>query len=63
MRRLSPNVRRTKPKMPCTQPMAANRNRAMNNTSNTVREVDQPVRQSRSANSIETKPVSDTAHE
>ena len=45
------------------QPMAANKNRITNKTSNTVRDVDQPVRQSRSANSIETSPVSNTADE
>ena len=46
---------------PCMQPMAANKNRMTNSTSSTVRDADQPVRQSRSAKSIETSPVSSTA--
>ena len=45
------------------QPMATNKNNTTNNTSSTVREADQPVRQSRSAKSIETSPVSSTADE
>ena len=45
------------------QPMAANKNKITNKTSNTVREADQPVRQSKSANSMETSPVSNTADE
>ena len=49
--------------MPCMQPMAANKNKITNKTSNTVREADQPVRQSKSANSMETSPVSNTADE
>ncbi len=43
--------------------MAVSKNKMMNNTSNTVREALQPVRQSKSANNIETKPVSNTAEE
>ena len=45
------------------QPMADSRNKMMNNASRTVRDADQPVRQSRSANSMETRPVSNTAEE
>jgi hypothetical protein len=45
------------------QPMAARKNRMMNKTSKTVRDADQPVRQSKSAKSIETRPVSARAHE
>ena len=45
------------------QPMAVSRNKMMNSTSSTVRDALQPVRQSKSANSIETKPVSSTAEE
>ena len=63
MRRRVPNVRSPKPYTPCMQPMAVNKNKMTNNTSSTVRDVDQPVRQSRSANSIETSPVSSTADE
>ena len=44
-------------------PMAMNRNSTTNNTSSTTLDADQPVRQSRSANSIETSPVSSTADE
>ena len=43
--------------------MAASKNKITNKTSNTVRDVDQPVRQSKSANSSETDPVSNTAVE
>ncbi len=49
--------------MPCMQPMAVSKNKITNSDSSTVRDVDQPVRQSRSANSIETSPVSKTADE
>ena len=45
------------------QPMAVSRNKTMNSTSSTVRDALQPVRQSRSANSSETSPVSSTAEE
>ena len=63
MRRASPNVRSTKPKMPCMQPIAVRKNKMTNSTSRMVRDADQPVRQSRSANSIETTPVSSSADE
>ena len=45
------------------QPTAESRNKITNNDSKTVRDADQPVRQSRSAKSIETMPVSKTAEE
>ena len=43
--------------------MAANKNKITNKTISTVRDVDQPVRHSRSAKSIETSPVSSSAQE
>ena len=45
------------------QPMAMNKNKITNNTSSTVRDADQPVRHSKSAKSIETRPVSSNAQE
>ena len=63
MRRGLPMARRMKPKTPCIQPMAISRNRTANRTNNTVRDADQPVRQSRSANNIETSPVNSKAQE
>ena len=45
------------------QPMAMNKNKITNKTSSTVRDADQPVRHSKSAKSIETRPVSSSAHE
>src|ERR1035441_4992987 len=45
------------------QPMAVSRNKMMNKPSSTVRDVLQPVRDNRSANSMETRPVSNTAEE
>jgi hypothetical protein len=45
------------------QPTAARKNRVTNKTIKTVRDMDQPVRQSKSAKSIETMPVSAKAHE
>ena len=63
MQRSSPNIRNTKPYKPCVQPMAANKNKTTNNTISTVRDVDQPVRHSKSAKSIETRPVSSRAQE
>ena len=45
------------------QPLATNKNKITNKTSSTVRDVDQPVRHSKSAKSIETKPVSSSAQE
>ena len=45
------------------QPMAVSKNKMMNSTSSRVRDALQPVRQSKSAKSIETKPVSNTAEE
>ena len=59
----SPSRRRKKPKMPCVQPTAAKKNKMTNNTSNTVREGDQPVRQRRSAKITDTTPVNNTATE
>jgi hypothetical protein len=45
------------------QPMAVNRNKITKSTSSTVRDADQPVRQSRSAKISETSPVSSRAPE
>ena len=45
------------------QPMAVNKNKITNRTSRTVRDVDQPVRQSKSANSKDTSPVGSSAQE
>ncbi len=45
------------------QPMDANKNNITNSTSKTVREADQPVRQSKSAKISETRPVSSSAEE
>ena len=45
------------------QPMAVSKNKIINNASRTVRDALQPVRQSKSANSIETRPVNNTAEE
>ena len=45
------------------QPMAVNENKITKSTSSTVREADQPVRQSRSAKISDTKPVSSSAPE
>ena len=44
-------------------PLRAGARLALKQTSKTVRDVDQPVRQSRSAKSIETRPVSISADE
>ena len=49
--------------MPCVQPTAAKKNKITNNTSNTVREGDQPVRHKRSAKITDTTPVNNTATE
>src|ERR1035437_9553739 len=45
------------------QPMAVSKNKMTNSASSSVRDALQPVRQSRSANSIETRPVSSTGEE
>jgi hypothetical protein len=45
------------------QPTAEKKNRRINKTSRMVREVDQPVRQRRSAKSIDASPVRRTAVE
>ena len=45
------------------QPMAVNKNKITNRTSRTVRDADQPVRQSKSAKISETNPVSSSAQE
>jgi hypothetical protein len=45
------------------QPTAASKNKITNRTSSTVRDADQPVRQSKSANRSETTPVSSNADE
>ena len=63
MRRRVPKRRMKKPYTPCMQPMAVSRNKMMNSTSNSVRDALQPVRERRSANSMETSPVSSTAEE
>ena len=62
-RRFVPKVRMKKPYTPCMQPMDVSRNKMTNSPSSTVRDALQPVRQSRSANSIETAPVNSTAEE
>ncbi len=63
MRRRVPNLRRKNPYTPCMQPTAANHINTTNHTSSTVQEADQPVRHSKSAKSIETRPVSSSDHE
>src|SRR5579859_3586686 len=55
--------RTTNPKTPCMQPTAEKKNRMTNNVNSTVREGDQPLRQSRSANITETTPVNTNAQE
>ena len=59
----SPSRLRKKPKIPCVQPTAARKNKITNNTSNTVREGDHPVRHKRSAKITDTTPVNSTATE
>src|ERR1039458_464577 len=63
MRRRVPNVRTKNPYTPCMAPMAMNKNKMMNSTSSSVLDADQPLRQSKSAKSIETSPVSSSADE
>ena len=47
--------------MPVMQPTAVNQNKMTNKTKRIVREADQPVRQSKSAKTIETNPVNTSA--
>src|SRR5579884_1484101 len=52
-----------KPKTAFMQPMVEKKKRSTKSSSKKVREVDQPVRHSKSAKSMDTKPVSSTALE
>jgi len=49
--------------MPCMHPMEMSRNRHTNRTSRIVLELVQPLRQSRSAKTIDTSPVKSMAAE
>src|SRR5581483_11495480 len=62
-RSLSPDNRTMNPNTPCMQPTAAKKNNRMKDISRMVRDVDQPVRHNKSANSRETSPVSSNADE